>query len=384
MSYSLLFALVLGSAQALQVSSGSSCADVCEGPTNTFPTDLSCIDDDYTSTDRGSLMKACVECESQSTYVDTTEDAPQDNDQYWMLFNMKYSVQYCLTQTTDGTPNFSECDGSCEGLYPALKESWFTSPKPPTYDYCTIKDDAFTSNVDACASCLLSRSGSVVLGNFLMQMKSGCDTQASAQDGNTIPIQRQLFDTSTVALASLPASISLSSSTTSAASSTSATGDSSTTASSTESSSEPTSSSDSAGAPVTASESSSGLSSGAAAGIGVGCGLGALALGVAAFWYYRRRRKTARAARSMQDQPPHYDNQPPSNQTYNHDNKPLPDPSSAESYGYERYEIGGHDQPSEMDTTGPMSSAGTYATELDSRSVPRQDQTYKMNAFSPR
>jgi hypothetical protein len=30
-------------------------------------------------------MKSCVECESKSNYVDTNEDAPQDNDQYWML-----------------------------------------------------------------------------------------------------------------------------------------------------------------------------------------------------------------------------------------------------------------------------------------------------------
>lgn len=373
MSYSLLFALVLGSAQALQVSSGSSCADVCEGPTNTFPTDLSCVDDDYTSTDRGSLMKACIECESQSTYVDTSKDAPQDNDQYWMLFNMKYSLQYCLTQTTDGTPNFSECNSSCEGLYPSLSPSWFATPRPPTYDYCTIKDDAFTSHVDTCASCLLSRSGSVVLGNFLIQMKSGCDTQASAHDGATVPIQRQLFDTSTVASASSSVSSSPSSSTTSAASSAIATGGSSTTASPTESSSQPTSSSESAGAPVTASNSSSGLSSGAAAGIGVGCGLGALALGIAAFWYYRRRRNTVRVPRSTLEQPPHYDNQPPSNQTYNqiNDNKPLSTPSRAESYGHERYEMGGHEQRSEMDTTSPMKSEGTYASELDSRSVPR-------------
>ena len=116
----------------------------------------------------------------------------------------------------------------------------------------------------------------------------------------------------------------------------------------------------------------------------MGCGLGALALGIVAFWYYRRRRNTVRVPRSTLEQPPHYENQPPSNQTYNqiYDNKPLPTPSRAESYGHERYEMGGHGQRAEMDT--PTKSEGTYASELDSTAVPRRDQTYKMDQFSPR
>ncbi len=381
MFYPLLCGLIFGSAQALEVSSGSSCASVCDGPTNTFPTDLSCADDDYTSTDRGSLMKACLECESQSTYVDSKVDAPQDNDQYWMLFNMKYTVQYCLNQTTAGTPNFLECDSSCIGLYPALSASWFTNPRPATYDYCTIKDDAFTSRADGCASCLLSRSGSVVLGNFLAQMKSGCDSQASAHQGVTIPIQRELFDTSTVASASSASSSSAPSSASSATSSTTGTDGSATTTNPTESSSQPTSSSDSAHVPGAVNKSSTSLSSGAAAGIGVGCGLGALALGLAAFWYFRRRRNTEQVPPSPLEQPPNYDNQPPFSPKY--DTKPLPSPSRVEGHGHERYEMGPPFQPVEMGTSETMRSDGTFVSELDSSPVSKKDETYKIQPFSP-
>jgi hypothetical protein len=291
---------------------------------------------------------------------------------------MKYTLQYCLTQSTDGTPNFSECKFKCEGLFPALTPSWFTTPRPAQYDYCTVQDNAFMSYVDDCASCLLSRSGSVVLGNFLAHMKSGCDSRADAHSGNTVPIQRQLFDTNIVPVASTstsdPASASLIPETM-VSGSTSATPTGSTqdtspsdSAATTDSYSSPQSTSEPAVAPSTASTSSNGLSSGAAAGIGVSCGLGALALGIGALWYLRRRRNTVRVPRSMFDQPLHRENKPVWDSSYS---KRLPSPP-VETRGHEQYEMGQSQRYEMVGEDAMKAGATTYSSELDGRPVPRQ------------
>ena len=362
-----LFVLAVGIVNGLEVSNGSTCADTCDGPSLTFPSDISCSDDGYTTLAKGKLMKNCLECEAGSDYVDSGVDAPQDNDQYWLLFNTKFSLQYCLTQTTDGTPNFSECKSKCEGVFPALTPSWFTDPSPAQYDYCTISDNAFIDNAENCAACLQSAEGSVVLGNMLLLMKSGCDSRADAHAQNLIPVQRELFNTATVA-----SSTSSSSSTTSTSSSsaTATADDSSSAATTSDSSSQATATAEGAAAAGSSSNGSSGLSSGAAAGIGVSCGLGALVLGALLVWYLRKRSKKARApARtpgSMSDGPPHYDDKASYVPVYNdhpssHQHRTeLPSPP-VETNGHQRYEMGA-DGVVESPTM-------TAASELDSNPV---------------
>jgi hypothetical protein len=325
------------------VSNGSPCADICSGPSLTFSDDLTCADAGYTSTNAGSVMKACLECESQSTYVDTTASLPQDNDQYWMLFNMKYTLQYCLTQTTDGTPNFSQCNSKCAGLYAALTPSWFTNPRPAQYDYCAISNDAFADYADQCASCLLASEGSVVLGNFIVMMKSGCDSGADAHTQDLIPLNRELFNTETVALS--VSQTPTSSSATSSVTSDSVTSNTTPTATDTGLSASYTSSS----TPLpSASSTSTSLSSGAAAGIGVGCGLGALAVG-AGVLYLMRRRRQRKTTHSSMGMPPEYDakQQPYSSsdsasKLYHQVHEAPGSATSREAYGHERYEAQGN------------------------------------------
>ncbi len=160
-----LFASWILQTQCLEVTNTSICADTCNGPSLTFSSDLSCSDDDYSTTANGVLFKNCLECEITSTAESGDTSTSQNNDIYWSLFNMKYTVEQCLFGDNGSTPNLPQCESVCAGLYTVLEASWFTTPPPQQYDYCSIANTAFPTYAKTCASCLLSTKGSVVLGN---------------------------------------------------------------------------------------------------------------------------------------------------------------------------------------------------------------------------
>ena len=85
MLLSVILSLVAGCVQALEVTSTSPCAQVCDGPSLTFNQNLTCIDNDYSATTPGMVMKACLQCEIGSAAVDEQKAAPQNNDVYWFL-----------------------------------------------------------------------------------------------------------------------------------------------------------------------------------------------------------------------------------------------------------------------------------------------------------
>lgn len=76
--------------QALEVTSGSTCADICEGPTLTYSDDLTCDDDGYFNTANGDTMHDCLVCESKSTATAGNNSNPQNNDIYWFLCEYIY------------------------------------------------------------------------------------------------------------------------------------------------------------------------------------------------------------------------------------------------------------------------------------------------------
>ncbi len=81
----LVIPLVALRVRALEVTSGSSCADICEGPGLTYSSDLTCKDEDYSSTAKGDTMHDCLVCESTSTADTGDTSTPQNNDIYWFL-----------------------------------------------------------------------------------------------------------------------------------------------------------------------------------------------------------------------------------------------------------------------------------------------------------
>ncbi|KAI1610148.1 hypothetical protein EDD36DRAFT_421237 [Exophiala viscosa] len=308
--------------QALEVTNTSSCVDTCGGVSLTWYTNLTCSDDGYFGTSKGEGMRECLVCESTSSADNGDLSTPQNNDIYWFLckhctsisfflimllaspspivrlthdgstVNMKYTLEYCLFESNSSTPSLPECQADCAGLYPVLMASWFSPTAAKQYEYCSINDTAFTEYAGTCASCLQAGTGSVVLGNFLNAMQSACTSQPDATLGETVPIKRELFNTTTVGTATATATTS--SSQTSAAVAT------------TSSSTTPSSSSSSASSSSAAAQSenkSSGLSTGAAAGIGVGCAIVAIALlgGLAWFFLSAKRRSRRQAATEGSD-----------------------------------------------------------------------------------
>lgn len=97
----LLFSFLPSLISALEVSANSPCASVCDGPSNTFPANLTCIDNNYSATDAGTVFRACLQCELSSTAVDGTRNAPQNNDVYWFLCAFPQQQQSQRTVSTD-------------------------------------------------------------------------------------------------------------------------------------------------------------------------------------------------------------------------------------------------------------------------------------------
>ncbi|KAL6242512.1 hypothetical protein RBB50_010652 [Rhinocladiella similis] len=296
-----LLSLVLR-VRTLEVTSGSTCADICEGPTLTYSDDLTCTDEGYFNTANGDTMHDCLVCESKSTANTGDNSNPQNNDIYWLLFNMKYTLQYCMFQGNGSTPNLPQCQADCAGLYPVLQSSWFTPVAAEQYDYCSINNTAFPTYVDKCASCLQARSGSVILGNYLNAMKAGCDNKPNATFGQAISLKRDLFDTATVdsstTTGTLPPSITTGSASSKASSSPSSSATSASEGSSSTKAADAASATQASPSPSSASSS---LSGGAAAGIGVGCGLAAIAAVGALGWFIVRRRRSRRAMAASSD-----------------------------------------------------------------------------------
>ena len=201
-----------------------------------------------------------------------------------MAVNMKYSLEYCLFQSgNSSTPNLPSCSSVCAPLYPVLTTSWFATPRPGTYEYCTQNGSAFKQSGYDCASCLREDSGSVILGNYIRTMLNACDKKPQASKGQTINVGRGVFNSATIAQGPATTASAVPSTTSayrpSAATTTSA----------------PAANATAAAAASSASSSGgSGLSTGAAAGIGVACGVLALAALGVLVWFVMRRRKNKR------------------------------------------------------------------------------------------
>jgi len=200
--------------------------------------------------------------------------------------NMKYTLEYCLFYSNSSTPSLPRCEADCAGLSPVLLSSWFSPSAAKQYDYCSINNTAFPQYVDQCASCLQAGTGSVVLGNFLDAMQSACESQPDATLGETVPLKRELFNTTTVGTST--GAIATASSTFVSTTGTQAT---STSPSPSPSSSSSSTTGVSAPAGQTAASNHSGLSTGAAAGVGVACGLGAITIIGALGWFMLTRRR---------------------------------------------------------------------------------------------
>ncbi|KAF4214573.1 hypothetical protein CNMCM8980_001363 [Aspergillus fumigatiaffinis] len=245
----------------------SPCLSICGGTDKTVDDELICNDGDYNSTVKGLTMKNCLLCESTST----TYSNQFNSDIYWFIFNQKYTIQVCVYADTAST-SLSPCESQCLPLKPVFRTLWW-GHNVSLYNYCTQNSNAFPTYASGCSECLRGKAGSKVLGNFMDNMASACETQPNATKGETVTLARPLFDLSVAT-----------NSTATSTAATTATGTGTSTSS-----------------PTSTASSSSGLSAGAAAGIGVGAGAGVILVGALVWVLFRRRR---RAAQQSQMYPP--------------------------------------------------------------------------------
>lgn len=101
----LLVPLWILRAQSLEVTNTSSCADICEGPSLTYSSDLSCSDDEYFTTANGDRMHDCLVCESTSSADNGDVSTPQNNDIYWFLCKLHWATVLTLMLVVSNDPS---------------------------------------------------------------------------------------------------------------------------------------------------------------------------------------------------------------------------------------------------------------------------------------
>ncbi|KAI2641509.1 hypothetical protein GGS26DRAFT_585900 [Hypomontagnella submonticulosa] len=182
---------------ALKVTPGSTCAAVCLDDSNGDPsgsstnsTDIVCDDQEYSTTANGIRFKNCVEC-LQESHAMTDEE----NDIFWYLYNLRYSVDVCLYGFPNATKTISspcDIDYACRPLKNALEIGNLNPNNGSQLDYCTANSGAFTgSHLQDCIQCFRSSPNQFYISNFLTALKAGCEQKP--QPGNLIGLSGSLF-----------------------------------------------------------------------------------------------------------------------------------------------------------------------------------------------
>ncbi|KAI3401059.1 hypothetical protein diail_770 [Diaporthe ilicicola] len=173
---------------ALQVTPNSPCSSVCidssgldssdPNSSNTLPSDIVCQDAQFTSTQHGSKWKQCMTCLQNSTFTQGEE-----SDQYWFIYNLRYSFDFCVFGFLDGTGSGSnpcETSSACGALRTAM-ENGNLSTTDPEFGYCD--DGAVTGEFfSSCLNCVASGGDTQYVANALVALEAGCLQKPNAED----------------------------------------------------------------------------------------------------------------------------------------------------------------------------------------------------------
>ncbi|KAJ3554458.1 hypothetical protein NPX13_g10605 [Xylaria arbuscula] len=209
----LLSICLLSDVTALQVTPGSTCADLCldnpesdplkAGSSNTTPKDISCTDDSYDNSATGIKFKNCLDCLQKSNATSGTE-----SDVSWFLYNLRYSVDVCLfgfpntTQESEGISSPCTINWGCQPLKKALEAGSLDGSKDQL-DYCTADGDfASSHNVNDCIKCFASTNNQAHMANFITALKAGCEQRPGP--GELIGLSDSLFNGTLVNITAAP------------------------------------------------------------------------------------------------------------------------------------------------------------------------------------
>ncbi|KAG5926026.1 hypothetical protein E4U42_003737 [Claviceps africana] len=195
------------SGTALQVTPGSHCAIHCldlpggnefkASESNTYTSDVSCRDVDYSNTDAGIKFRTCMQCLQASSKVDKTE-----SDLKWYIYNLRFTLTTCLFGEPKPLPNgtvASQCniDKACKSLQAPLTADQLQANPNTSWDYCTAHDGAFMDlSLPSCIYCLQATEGEVYLSNFLTALETGC--RQAPVDGDVLALSGSVFSTTAV------------------------------------------------------------------------------------------------------------------------------------------------------------------------------------------
>ncbi|MCJ1367335.1 hypothetical protein MMC16_006467 [Acarospora aff. strigata] len=158
--------------------------------------DLICEDWQYSganATGAGRKWKECIECESSSSRFDLPSG---ENDVYWFLFNIKFTVDWCIfgyPSNPDTTAASTTCGDACNNLKPMTTYQLLQTDMSLQYSYCRYGNGSFLADVANCTKCLANVPGAQVLSNYLHAMSDGCQQQPG--NGTALKLDFDLFNT---------------------------------------------------------------------------------------------------------------------------------------------------------------------------------------------
>ncbi|RKU45008.1 hypothetical protein DL546_003179 [Coniochaeta pulveracea] len=192
---------------AIQVTPNSPCSSVCVDSTeldysdpnssNTHGTDISCEDDQLTSSPAGMKWQTCISCLQNSTFSQGNE-----NDQMWLLYNMRYSLAYCVFNFLNvsgitGTPCITAF--ACGTLTNSVASGLLSPQQTTPYGYCSADNSAMThDNLAHCGSCVKAMGQSHYLTNSLVALDAGC--QQKPDVGHTLGLNGSVFSSSIIGM----------------------------------------------------------------------------------------------------------------------------------------------------------------------------------------
>ncbi|KAK3403191.1 hypothetical protein B0T20DRAFT_486154 [Sordaria brevicollis] len=204
----LSFLLTTHLASALQVTPNSPCASVClDSPdldrsdpnsSNTKNNDIVCKDGKVDNSPAGTKWKDCMTCLQTSTFSQDSE-----TDQMWFLYNLRYTLSYCLF----GYPNATDvettpCSTSmaCGPLQQSLEHGIPDPKDTTTSSYCSA-DDGYASDSTIyghCTSCLAAGGESNYLANYFTALEAGC--QHKPEPGNVVGLNDTIFSVTPIGI----------------------------------------------------------------------------------------------------------------------------------------------------------------------------------------
>ncbi|MCJ1463389.1 hypothetical protein MMC07_001996, partial [Pseudocyphellaria aurata] len=191
---------------AIEVTPNSNCSSLCDDSASSDPgkadssttnsNELVCDDDEFSSTVVGRKFKECLICELNST---VSGILPNENDINWLIFNMKYNVDWCVfgypnnPQVTEAN---SRCGNVCSGSGNSARAALVDNLLIPdiglqTWRYCQNGDGAFSKIANDCMKCLNEVPQAKTLTNFVNALNVACDQQPSP--GQTLELYFDIF-----------------------------------------------------------------------------------------------------------------------------------------------------------------------------------------------